>query len=86
MRITDTIKQKRLWLHFPVGFFNVLAFVVGASYGWAFLFTFALYEMSEDWRIKDQAYIDIAGWLWGFAAGILLLAARKGIPWVIFNW
>jgi len=26
---------------------------------------FFVYELNEDWRIKDHAYIDICGFLWG---------------------
>jgi len=57
----------RCLLHVPAGTFNAWLFVWSAHLGWAFLVVFLIYELSEDWRIKDKAYIDIIGWLWGFA-------------------
>jgi len=53
--------------HAPVGAFNAWLFIWGIHLGWAFLIVFLIYELNEDWRIKDKAYIDIFGWLWGFA-------------------
>jgi hypothetical protein len=32
---------------------------------------FLAYEVTEDWRIKDKAYIDIQGYMWGLATGIV---------------
>jgi len=32
-----------------------------------FFLGFMIYELNEDWRIKDFAFVDIAGYLWGLA-------------------
>ena len=61
----------RCLMHIPVGIFNAWLFIWGAHIGWAFLMVFMVYELNEDWRIKDNAYIDIIGWLWGFAAFVI---------------
>lgn len=64
----------RLVLHLPVGAFN--AWLLGESpvFGVVFFVCFLFYELNEDWRIKDQAWKDLAGWLWGFALAAYLLA------------
>ena len=59
--------MKRLLLHVPVGIFNAWLFTVLVHFGWAFLLLFVVYELNEDKRIKDSAYKDIIGWLYGFA-------------------
>ena len=68
----------RFWLHVPIGAGIVLVeppthWVVSLS----FMLLFLAYEITEDWRLKDGAYIDIQGaiggiifaaigcWLWG---------------------
>lgn len=65
--------QRRLLLHIPVGLamawlslnFPLLA---------VFLFLgFLVYELDQDWRIKDKAYKDIAGALWGICIGGLAI-------------
>jgi hypothetical protein len=35
---------------------------------------FFVYEVMEDWRIKDKSYIDMRGWLIGaYVVGFILL-------------
>lgn len=66
----------RLALHFPVGLFIIWAFHVFPVAGIIFSAFFLAYELDEDWRIRDQAFYDLAGVLWGLAAGL-------GIAWLI---
>jgi len=63
----------RFWLHFPVGGFNIFAFYVGVEYGISFCLLFIIYEIWEDFRIKDLAHKDILGYMWGFAVGLISL-------------
>ncbi len=63
----------RLLLHLPVGAFNAWLFSQGPALGAAFLLMFAVYELNEDMRLKDGAWKDIAGWLWGYAIYLVLL-------------
>jgi hypothetical protein len=42
-------------------------------YGLVIIICFLAYEISEDWRIKDHAYIDIRGFLAGFVVGIVVI-------------
>ena len=53
-------------LHVPVGI--VIAIVPGVL-PLCFTALFIAYEISEDWRIKDHAYIDVQGALIGLAIG-----------------
>lgn len=57
----------RACLHVPVGWFNGLALDVGPMWASMFFLGFIAYEINEDWGIKDGAYLDIYGWLIGFA-------------------
>ena len=69
-------RLSRLLLHIPVGMLNAFLMLRCSPLGWGFLVFFAIYELNEDMHIKDQAWLDIAGWLWGyaiFALGGLLL-------------
>ena len=53
-------------MHLPLG---VLTMVMGILIaGWAagiFAVGFIIYETNEDWHLKDGAWIDIKGFLWG---------------------
>ena len=66
-------KLFRMAIHIPVGLFNVFCLYVGIVYGVLFFAGFFVYELNEDWRLKDGAYLDIVGWLWGFAIGVICL-------------
>lgn len=61
----------RLWMHFPVGVINIFAFYVGVEYGATFFILFIVYELWEDFRIKDLAHKDILGFMWGFVCGLI---------------
>ena len=65
-------KTFRAFLHIPVGLMNVWAFQGGDGIGLTFFLAFIIYELNEDiFYLKDGAYIDIAGYLWGLALGII---------------
>ena len=64
----------RLLIHIPVGAFNAWLLHDATMTGIIFSLGFMVYELNEDWRIKDQAWKDLAGWLWGFALAAALLA------------
>jgi len=57
----------------PVGLFNVFLAYAGWIYGLIFFGSFIVYEVTEDWRLKDSAYIDIYGYLIGFSLGTTAL-------------
>ncbi len=54
-------------IHFPVGCFAVLFISFMPIAGAVFSFGFLVYEIAEDWRIKDRGYKDIFGYLVGMA-------------------
>ncbi len=82
-------KLFRAGIHIPVGLFNVFCVYVGLYFalkhdmpllvfvGIVFAILFALgffiYELNEDWHLKDNAWLDIYGWIIGFGIGVSLL-------------
>ena len=64
-------KTFRAFLHIPVGLMSVWAFQTSLGIGAAFFLAFMIYELEEDMKLKDGAYIDIAGYLWGLALGVI---------------
>jgi hypothetical protein len=67
-------KLYRLLLHVPVGGFNAWLICREPAAGVIFFLGFVIYELNEDWRIRDQAWKDLAGWLWGFALAVYIIA------------
>ena len=61
----------RWCLHFPIGGFTAWSGTTHWVYPLVFMLGFLAYEVTEDWRIKDKAYIDIQGYMWGLATGIV---------------
>jgi len=57
----------RALLHLPVGAFNAWLLTESPAAGAIFFVGFLVYELNEDWRIRDHAWKDLKGWLWGFA-------------------
>ena len=57
----------RALIHVPVGAFNAWLLHQEPTAGIIFALFFLVYELNEDWRIRDQAWKDLKGWLWGFA-------------------
>ncbi len=66
-------KVSRALIHVPVGIFNVFCLYVGIVFGILFFTGFFIYELQQDYRLKDGAYLDIFGWLIGFGLGVALL-------------
>lgn len=65
-----TFSLPRAALHFPVGAFIAwLTMSVDAPLGILLGVTFLVYEVTEDWRIKDRGFLDIAGYAYGLGAG-----------------
>lgn len=63
-------KILRALLHVPVGIFNVACLQVHWVIALIFFGGFMVYEVTEDWRLKDRAYIDIFGYLIGVGVGV----------------
>ena len=63
-------KFKRALLHIPVGVFNIFCGYVSWIYALIFFGSFMVYEVTEDWRLKDHAYIDLYGYLIGLGLGV----------------
>lgn len=67
-----TDKTKRLLIHIPHG----LAFGAGVLYnaplglGWLFLCIW--YQIHEDWRIADNSWKDLRGYMTGVPIGVIL--------------
>ena len=78
-KIKSIEKIYRAGLHIPVGIFNVFCLWVNPIYGILFFVGFFAYEITEDWRIKDFGYLDIFGWLIGFALGVTALFIYQNI-------
>ena len=74
--MSNQISTKRkvigLCLHIIPGAFNAWLFLISPHWGWAFCVGFILYELDEDWHLRDHAYLDIIGWLVGFALFAIL--------------
>lgn len=43
---------------------------------------FLVYEIVEDWRIGDHGYIDVAGFIGGIWAGIVILFIFQKLEWL----
>lgn len=79
LKINVQSKSFRALLHLPVGIFTVFCGYVNWSCAIIFFLGFMAYEITEDWRIKDGAYIDIFGYLIGLALGVVGLFIYKGV-------
>jgi len=69
----------RAIIHIPHGFIAGLFTPFNATAAILFTFGFAFYELTEDWRIVDSAYIDFRGWLIGYPIGFVLGSYLKRI-------
>ena len=61
---------RRFGLHFGIGLaigVSTLPIALGI------ILLFALYELSEDWHLRDRAYIDVQGAL----AGVIVMAVLR---------
>jgi len=59
--------RKRILLHVPAGAATVALLEAHAALAVIFFLGFVVYELNEDWRIRDCAFVDMAGYLWGLA-------------------
>lgn len=70
-------EKGRILAHFPLG---ILTCLLGYTYWWlALVFScgFVIYEVDEDWHIRDGAFTDIKGWLWGVVFGGFIMFLLK---------
>ena len=44
-----------------------MGFLAAYFTSWMFFAGWFIYELNEDWHLKDGAWIDIKGFLWGVA-------------------
>lgn len=68
----------RAIIHLPLGALTAWAGAEHPVFAIVLLVSFLAYELTEDWRIKDNAYIDIRGYIAGFIATIIGLEV---LPW-----
>ena len=61
----------RAIIHIPLGGLTAWAGSIHPVYALVLLVSVLAYELSEDWRIKDNAYIDIRGYIAGFIIAIV---------------
>jgi hypothetical protein len=72
--IWSTLDWKRFILHIPIGMINFIGFTLNSGIGFAFFIGFIIYELNEDLiHLKDMAFKDIIGWLFGFGISIITL-------------
>lgn len=67
--------MKRLLLHIPIGLVMGLYPLPDTALSNLFIF----YERNEDRWIKDQAWLDTKGALWGFCIGRVILFIVGGL-------
>lgn len=76
----------RVLLHMPVGISTV---AMGYCWWWlAVLFAagFLAYELNECQYLRDRAYKDIRGWLWGMFIAWFFMALRTGELFSFIQW
>lgn len=65
---------RRFFLHIPVGLFIVLGAVVCWPTAFCLTYLFWCYEMNEDQKLSDSAWLDVRGAIGGLFIGIGVLA------------
>jgi hypothetical protein len=63
----------RTLIHIPVGAFNAWLLQDATPTGVIFFAGFMIYQLDECLHIKDQAWLDIKGYLWGLAIAAYIL-------------
>jgi len=63
----------RALIHVPVGAFNAWVLQEAPTTGVIFFAAFMIYQLDECLHIKDQAWRDIKGYLWGLAIAAYVL-------------
>lgn len=67
--LTHRFNLPRAALHFPVGIFAAWLTSWNPALGLLLGAGFLLYEVLEDWRIKDHSFLDVYGFLCGLSVG-----------------
>jgi len=68
----------RFWLHIPVGLVIIGLTWLHWAAGLGYVALFVFYESNEDQHVKDQAWKDVAGAMFGMMLG--------GATWAILDW
>ncbi len=78
-KFVEKHKTVRAFLHIPVGLLCGFALLSGWAQIWGVVFfiSFIIYELNEDFHLKDEACWDIAGFLWGLALSVIILNALR---------
>jgi hypothetical protein len=63
--------------HALFGFLCALAAQVNATLSIIGFILFLVYELDEEWRLGDEAYEEIAEFLYGYAAALTLLVVMR---------
>lgn len=84
MKLTKDDPTIRVIMHLPVGGFAVWLASWSPALAVTFSITFVFgYEITQDFHVKDGAYIDIKGFLWGMV--LVALAMRINIGSLIMK-
>jgi len=59
------VPQKEVFIHIPVGLFNILLLYISIPIGFTFAAGFLAYEITQG----GKPHIDIQSWLWGLGIG-----------------
>ena len=85
-KLSDRLPKRdspaRFWMHVPAGIGTVLAITVSPLAAIMVFVAFLVYEIVEDWRIGDHGYIDVAGFIGGIWAGIVILFVIQKLEWL----
>ena len=73
MKRVTTFDLGRAALHFPVGLFVAWFTTFNVTAAWLLGIGFLVYELAEDFRIKDSGFLDICGYLFGLGVGAAIL-------------
>ena len=73
----------RVLLHVPLGILTCALWYVHPALAVIFAAGFIIYEKQQDKYVKDQAWKDIKGWLWGIGIiGVVLFVLKLlGVLW-----
>ena len=84
----EPVRAPGVWregMHAFVGLFNAALLVFNPVAAVILFIGFLVYEITEGLRIRDWAYRDIGGHLFGFAAGSVVLICLHLLGWLVFS-